>query len=107
MLLRGTTFNFFINFLSFMNKFLRLVSMFAIAGATFAYTSCTDYSEDINKANDRIDSVVSDVEALKPIKDQVESLKTTVAGLETAQTKAEATISELQKIGRASCRERA
>ena len=96
MLLRGTTFNFFINFLSFMNKFLRLVSMFAIAGATFAYTSCTDYSEDINKANDRIDSVVSDVEALKPIKDQVESLKTTVAGLETAQTKAEATISELQ-----------
>ena len=79
-----------------MNKFFRLVSMFAIAGATFAYTSCTDYSEDINKANDRIDSVVSDVEALKPIKDQVESLKTTVAGLETAQTKAEATISELQ-----------
>lgn len=79
-----------------MNKFFRLVSMFAIAGATFAYTSCTDYSEDINKANDRIDQVVSDVESLKSVKDQVESLKTTVAGLETAQTKAEASITELQ-----------
>ena len=34
-----------------MKKFFRLVSVFAIAGVTFAYTSCTDYSEDIEQTN--------------------------------------------------------
>ena len=79
-----------------MNKFFRLVSMFAIAGATFAYTSCTDYSEDINEANERIDAIKGDVETLKPIKDQVVSLNSTVGDIKAAQTKAEASIADLQ-----------
>ena len=77
-----------------MNKFFRLVSMFAIAGATFAYTGCTDYSEDIDKANERIDNL-ENVE-LKSVKDQIDGLNKTVDGLKDAQTKAESAITELQ-----------
>ncbi len=77
-----------------MNKFFRLVSMFAIAGVTFAYTSCTDYSEDIDKANERIDNL-ENVE-LKDVKGQIEGLNKTVTDLKDAQTKAESAITELQ-----------
>ena len=77
-----------------MNKFFRLVSMFAIAGVTFAYTGCTDYSEDIDKANERIDNL-ENVE-LKSVKDQIDGLNKTVDGLKDAQTKAESAITELQ-----------
>ncbi len=77
-----------------MNKFFRLVSMFAIAGATFAYTGCTDYSEDIDKANERIDNL--ETGRLKNVEDQVKGLETTVSGLSDAKVKAEAAITELQ-----------
>lgn len=77
-----------------MKKFFRLVSMLAVAGLTFAYTSCTDYSEDINKANERIDNL--ETGRLKTVEDQVASLNTTVGDLKTAQAKAEASITELQ-----------
>lgn len=83
-----------------MNKFFRLVSMFAIAGVTFAYTSCTDYSEDIDKANTRIDEVGGAVGKLdgrlSTVEGQVKSLETTVSSLQAAQTKADAAITDLQ-----------
>jgi len=68
--------------------------MFAIAGATFAYTGCTDYSEDIDKANERIDNL--ETGRLKNVEDQVKGLETTVSGLSDAKVKAEAAITELQ-----------
>ena len=76
-----------------MNKFFRLVSMFAIAGVTFAYTSCTDYSEDINKANSRIDNLDG---RLKPVEDQVKSLQDATKKLEDAQAKTDAAVTTLQ-----------
>ena len=76
-----------------MNKFFRLVSMFAIAGVTFAYTSCTDYSEDINKANSRIDNLDG---RLKPVEDQVKSLQDATKKLEEAQAKTDAAVTTLQ-----------
>lgn len=83
-----------------MNKFFRLVSMFAIAGVTFAYTSCTDYSEDIDKANTRIDEVGGAVGKLDgrlaTVEGQVKNLETTVSSLQAAQTKADAAITDLQ-----------
>ncbi len=83
-----------------MNKFFRLVSMFAIAGVTFAYTSCTDYSEDIDKANTRIDEVGGAVGKLdgrlSTVEGQVKNLETTVSSLQAAQTKADAAITDLQ-----------
>lgn len=83
-----------------MNKFFRLVSMFAIAGVTFAYTSCTDYSEDIDKANTRIDEVGGAVGKLdgrlSTVEGQVKNLETTVSSLQAAQTKADAAIADLQ-----------
>lgn len=83
-----------------MNKFFRLVSMFAIASVTFAYTSCTDYSEDIDKANTRIDEVGGAVGKLdgrlSTVEGQVKNLETTVSSLQAAQTKADAAITDLQ-----------
>ncbi len=74
-----------------MNKFFRLVSMFAIAGVTFAYTSCTDYSEDIDKANERIDNLETS------LKDPVNGLEKTVSDLKKAQADADAAITDLEK----------
>ena len=76
-----------------MNKFFRLVSMFAIAGVTFAYTSCTDYSEDINKVDDRVDNLQSQFDAFKSATDEsikkidglIADLQKTVATLETKE----------------------
>ena len=44
--------------------------MFAIAGVTFAYTSCTDYSEDINKVDGRVDNLQSQFDAFKSATDE-------------------------------------
>ena len=76
-----------------MNKFFRLVSMFAIAGVTFAYTSCTDYSEDINKVDGRVDNLQSQFDAfksatnesIKKIDGLIADLQKTVATLETKE----------------------
>ena len=76
-----------------MNKFFRLVSMFAIAGVTFAYTSCTDYSEDINKVDGRVDDLQSQFDAFKSATDEsikkidglIADLQKTVATLETKE----------------------
>ena len=76
-----------------MNKFFRLVSMFAIAGVTFAYTSCTDYSEDINKVDGRVDNLQSQFDAFKSATDEsikkidglIADLQKTVATLETKE----------------------
>lgn len=73
-----------------MKKFFRLVSMLAVAGLTFAYTSCTDYSEDVNRLDERIDGHVADVNT------QIESLKKTDAGLQTSIDAANAAIEALQ-----------
>ena len=76
-----------------MKKFFRLVSMLAVAGLTFAYTSCTDYSEDINKVDGRVDDVQSQFDAFKSATNEsiekinglIADLKTTVATLETKE----------------------
>lgn len=68
--------------------------MLAIAGLTFAYTSCTDYSEDIDKTNSRVDNLetkVADVEK------QVATNKTAIEDLQKAKTEAEAAIKALQE----------
>lgn len=76
-----------------MNKFFRLVSMFAIAGVTFAYTSCTDYSEDINKVDNRVDNVEG---RLTKVEDQVKNLETTTTQLKDAQAKTAAAVTTLE-----------
>ena len=76
-----------------MNKFFRLVSMFAIAGVTFAYTSCTDYSEDINKVDNRVDNVEG---RLTTVEDQVKNLETTTTQLKDAQAKTAAAVTTLE-----------
>jgi len=67
--------------------------MFAIAGVTFAYTSCTDYSEDINKVDGRVDNLQSQFDAFKSATDEsikkidglIADLQKTVATLETKE----------------------
>ena len=76
-----------------MKKFFRLVSMLAVAGLTFAYTSCTDYSEDINKVDGRVDNLQSQFDAfksatnesIKKIDGLIADLQKTVATLETKE----------------------
>lgn len=76
-----------------MSKFFRLVSMFAIAGVTFAYTSCTDYSEDINKVDNRVDNVEG---RLTTVEGQVKNLETTTTQLKDAQAKTDAAVKTLE-----------
>lgn len=76
-----------------MNKFFRLVSMFAIAGVTFAYTSCTDYSEDINKVDNRVDNFEG---RLTTVEGQVKNLETTTTQLKDAQAKTDAAVKTLE-----------
>ena len=76
-----------------MNKFFRLVSMFAIAGVTFAYTSCTDYSEDINKVDDRVDNLDG---RLTTVEGQVKNLETATTDLKDAQAKTDAAVKTLE-----------
>ena len=78
-----------------MKKTLRLVAVFALMGATLAYTGCTDYSKDFDDINNRIEALESG--KLKSVEEQVAGLKSTVASLEDAKSKAEAAIAELQK----------
>ncbi len=76
-----------------MKKFFRLVSMLAVAGLTFTYTSCTDYSEDINKVDGRVDDLQSQFDAFKSATNEsiekinglVADLQKTVATLETKE----------------------
>ena len=67
--------------------------MLAVAGLTFAYTSCTDYSEDINANKGRIDNLGN---KLATVEQQIASLKTDVTSLQTAKAEAEKAISALQ-----------
>lgn len=67
--------------------------MLAVAGLTFAYTSCTDYSEDIDANKERIDNLGN---KLATVEQQIASLKTDVTSLQTAKAEAEKAISALQ-----------
>ena len=67
--------------------------MLAVAGLTFAYTSCTDYSKDIDENKNQIDALGGE---LATAKQQIESLKTDVSNLQTAKAEAEKAISALQ-----------
>lgn len=68
--------------------------MLAIAGLTFAYTSCTDYSEDIDKTNNRVDNLET---KLADVEKQVASNKTAIEDLQKAKAEAEAAIKALQE----------
>ena len=67
--------------------------MLAVAGLTFAYTSCTDYSEDIDANKGRIDNLGN---KLATVEQQIASLKTDVTSLQAAKAEAEKAISALQ-----------
>lgn len=67
--------------------------MFAIAGVTFAYTSCTDYSEDINKVDNRVDNVEG---RLSTVEGQVKNLVTATDDLKDAQAKTAAAVTTLE-----------
>ena len=67
--------------------------MFAIAGVTFAYTSCTDYSEDINKVDNRVDNVEG---RLTTVEGQVKNLVTATDDLKDAQAKTAAAVTTLE-----------
>ena len=77
-----------------MKKFFRMVSMFVLAGATLAYTGCTDYDEDIEAINDRIDAL--ETGTIADVQNQVKSMQSQIASLETAKAAAETAISKLQ-----------
>ena len=68
--------------------------MLAIAGLTFAYTSCTDYSEDIDKTNSRVDNLET---KLADVEKQVASNKGAIEDLQKAKAEAEAAIKALQE----------
>lgn len=67
--------------------------MLAVAGLTFAYTSCTDYSEDIDKTNSRVDELNKE---LATVKEQADANKASIDALKEAQAKANEAISALQ-----------
>ena len=67
--------------------------MLAVAGLTFAYTSCTDYSEDINKVDNRVDNVEG---RLTKVEDQVKNLVTATDDLKNAQAKTAAAVTTLE-----------
>ena len=67
--------------------------MLAVVGLTFAYTSCTDYSEDIDKNSEEIESLGG---RLATAEQQIASLKTDVTSLQTAKAEAEKAIAALQ-----------
>jgi len=69
--------------------------MLAVAGLTFAYTSCTDYSEDIDANKGSIDNLGN---KLATVEQQIASLKTDVTSLQTAKAEAEKAISDLQTL---------
>ncbi|MGM9742600.1 MAG: hypothetical protein ACI3ZC_06030 [Candidatus Cryptobacteroides sp.] len=77
-----------------MKKFFRMVSMFVLAGATLAYTGCTDYGEDIEAINDRIDAL--ETGTIADVQNQIKSMQSQIASLETAKAAAETAISKLQ-----------
>lgn len=79
-----------------MKKIFRMALVFALAGATLMYTGCTkDYDEDINAANQKIESLVAqhaaDVAALK------NDLSTAVSNLEAAYKKADDAVTAAYK----------
>ena len=76
-----------------MKKFFRLVSMLALAGLTFTYTSCTDYSEDINANKDRIDAVSG---RLATAEEQIKNLGEADVKLQKAIDEANTSIKSLQ-----------
>ena len=85
-----------------MKKFFRMVMALSLVGGAFAFTGCTDYEDDINKLNDRLDALetgkIADVESqlaslessIKSANDAIDAiealgldeLKTTVEALE-------------------------
>ncbi len=73
-----------------MKKFFRLVSMLAVTGLAFAYTSCTDYSEDINQLEQTV--IANNDAQSKALKEAQENLQKAVdaANSEIAALKSEA-----------------
>ena len=72
--------------------------MLALAGLTFAYTSCTDYSEDINANKDRIDNLKTEVDGkLADLSQQLSNVNKTIDDLKAADAAAGKSIEALQK----------
>jgi hypothetical protein len=59
-----------------MKKIFRLVSMLAVTGLAFAYTSCTDYSEDINQLEQTV--IANNDAQSKALKEAQENLQKAV-----------------------------
>ena len=80
-----------------MKKFFRLVSMLAVAGLTFTYTSCTDYSEDIDANKESIDAVKTEVDGkLSSLSEQLASVNKTIEQLKTTDAAAAKSVEALE-----------
>lgn len=70
-----------------MKKFFRTVMAFCLAGGMLAFTGCTDYEDDINKLNERIDALetgkIADVESqLSTLQNAINTAQTAIDALE-------------------------
>ncbi len=71
--------------------------MLAVAGLTFTYTSCTDYSEDIDANKDSIDAVKTEVDGkLSSLSEQLSSVNKTIEELKTADAAAAKSVEALE-----------
>ena len=69
-----------------MKKIFRMALVFALAGATLMYTSCTkDYQEEINKLDGQISNLESSLNGkLADLQSELSNVKSSVSSLETA-----------------------
>ena len=75
--------------------------MLTLAGATLAYTGCTDYSTDIDDLEKRVDKLETTSAELATVQSQIASLTTLTGELSTASAEAKTAIKALED-GRAS-----
>ena len=77
-----------------MKKFFRTVMAFSLAGGMLAFTGCTDYEDDINKLNDRIDAL--ETGSIASVEEQVAALQTSLEAAETTITELNNTVDGLE-----------
>jgi len=77
-----------------MKKIFRMALVFALAGATLMYTSCTkDYQEEINNLDNKVSSLQTDLSGkLSDLEGQVSTLKSGLSSLESAYKAADESI---------------
>jgi len=77
-----------------MKQIFKLFAVCALAGVPLLYTGCTDYSEDINAVNSRIDQLESG--KIASVESQISALQATVTDLNSAKTATQEAIESLK-----------